>query len=48
MKPDSANLPYKIDWVGFEIPTGFVVGYGLDYNQELRNLNAIYKLGEVI
>ena len=48
MKPDSANLPYKIDWVGFEIPNEFVVGYGLDYNQELRNLNSIYKLGEVI
>jgi hypoxanthine phosphoribosyltransferase len=48
MKPDSSNLPYKIDWVGFEIPAEFVVGYGLDYNQELRNLNAIYKLGEVI
>jgi hypoxanthine phosphoribosyltransferase len=47
-KPDSANLPYKIDWVGFEIPNEFVVGYGLDYNQELRNLNSIYKLGEVI
>ena len=48
MKPDIANLPFDIDWVGFKIPTEFVVGYGLDYNQELRNLNAIYKLGDVI
>ena len=48
MKPDIANLPFEIDWVGFKIPTEFVVGYGLDYNQELRNLNAIYKLGDVI
>jgi len=48
MKPDIVNLPFEIDWVGFKIPTEFVVGYGLDYNQELRNLNAIYKLRDVI
>ncbi|MFL3051948.1 MAG: hypoxanthine phosphoribosyltransferase [Candidatus Neomarinimicrobiota bacterium] len=48
MKPQSLNLPFDIDWVGFEISPEFVVGYGLDYNQELRNLNAIYKLGDVI
>ena len=47
-KPQSFNLPFDIDWVGFEISPEFVVGYGLDYNQELRNLNAIYKLGDVI
>ena len=48
MKPQSSNLPFDINWVGFEISPEFVVGYGLDYNQELRNLNAIYKLGDVI
>ena len=48
MKPQSSKLPFDIDWVGFEISPEFVVGYGLDYNQELRNLNAIYKLGDVI
>ena len=48
LKPDKSKLPFNIDWVGFEISTEFVVGYGLDYNQELRNLNAIYKLGDVI
>ena len=48
LKPDKAKLPFNIDWVGFEISTEFAVGYGLDYNQELRNLNAIYKLGDVI
>ena len=26
------------DWVGFEIEDEFVVGYGLDYNEEYRNL----------
>ena len=48
MKPQSLDFPFKIDWVGFEISSEFVVGYGLDYNQELRNLNAVYKLGDVI
>ena len=48
MKPDSSELSSKIDWIGFEISSEFVVGYGLDYNQEFRNLNAIFKLGEAI
>ena len=48
MKPQSLDFPFDIDWVGFEVSSEFVVGYGLDYNQELRNLNAIYKLGDVI
>ena len=34
---------FKIDWVGFEIPDEFVVGYGLDYNQKFRNLKGIYQ-----
>ena len=44
MKPDIAKLDFKIDWVGFEIPSEFVVGYGLDYDQLYRNLKAIYCL----
>jgi len=44
MKPDIAKLDFKIDWVGFEIPPEFVVGYGLDYDQLYRNLKAIYCL----
>jgi hypoxanthine phosphoribosyltransferase len=31
-------LHVPIDWVGFEIPDEFVVGYGLDYAQRFRNL----------
>ncbi len=45
MKPDIAQLDFDIDWVGFEIPPEFVVGYGLDYDQKLRNLKGIYRLG---
>lgn len=45
LKPEVAKLNFEIDWVGFEISPEFVVGYGLDYNQKLRNLNAVYRLG---
>lgn len=33
-----------IDYAGFTIESGFVVGYGLDYNEEYRNLPEIYVL----
>ena len=45
IKRKIANLNFKIDWVGFEIAPEFVVGYGLDFDQKLRNLRAIYVLG---
>jgi hypoxanthine phosphoribosyltransferase len=32
------RLPLEPDYCGFEIPDAFVVGYGLDYNDEYRNL----------
>jgi hypoxanthine phosphoribosyltransferase len=35
---------YPIDYVGFEIPNDFVVGYGLDYEGYGRNLRDIYKI----
>ena len=44
MKSDLTGLNFNIDYIGFEIARGFVVGYGLDYNQKLRNLKSIYKL----
>ena len=39
-----SKLNFNIDFIGFEISSEFVVGYGLDYNQKLRNLNSIHKL----
>ena len=45
MKPQLENIDFKIDWVGFEIAPEFVVGYGLDFDQKLRNLRGIYILG---
>jgi hypoxanthine phosphoribosyltransferase len=45
-KPDSFEYNFKLDYVGFRIPSEFVVGYGLDYNGLGRNLNSIYTLAE--
>lgn len=43
-KKDAIKINVKIDYIGFEIPNVFVIGYGLDYAQKVRNLPAIYKL----
>ena len=43
-KKDRSNLNFNIDYIGFNIPLDFVVGYGLDYNQKLRNLDSIFLL----
>lgn len=43
-KPASTKIAHKLDYVGFEIPPQFVVGFGLDYAQKARNLPAIYIL----
>jgi len=42
-KPEALKHPVKIDFLGFEIPDKFVVGYGLDYNGLCRNLPSIYQ-----
>ena len=41
-KPGKAKLDFSIDFIGFEIPHKFVVGYGLDFNQKMRHLDEIY------
>lgn len=43
-KKDAFEFNYPIDYVGFEIPNKFVVGFGLDYDGEGRNIPAIYQL----
>jgi hypoxanthine phosphoribosyltransferase len=43
-KPKAYNGYRHIDFVGFQIPNDFVVGYGLDYNGFGRNLKNVYKL----
>ncbi len=37
-KPDRRVTDVHIDYLGFEVPDEFVVGYGLDYDQRYRNL----------
>ena len=44
-KPDRRVVEVDVKYVGFEIPDKFVVGYGLDYDQKMRNLPYI---GEVV
>ncbi|MCH7402804.1 hypoxanthine phosphoribosyltransferase [Belliella kenyensis] len=43
-KPEALKHAIKLDFVGFEIPNKFVVGYGLDYDGLGRNLPEIYQL----
>lgn len=45
-KPGATRYDVQIDYIGFEIPTLFVLGYGLDYAQEGRNLAQIYVLDQ--
>lgn len=37
-KPARRQIDVTVDYIGFDIPDEFVVGYGLDYNQRYRNL----------
>ena len=46
VKPESLKYDVKIDYIGFNIPNEFVIGYGLDYAQKFRNLKSIYALSE--
>lgn len=43
-KPDATEYPLRLDYVGFAIPSKFVVGYGLDYDGLGRNFKEIYQL----
>ncbi len=40
-KPSRREVDVDIDWVGFDIPDEFVIGYGIDYAQQGRNLQHI-------
>ena len=37
-KPERREVDVVVDYVGFNIPNKFVIGYGLDYQQKYRNL----------
>lgn len=40
-KPEAAKVEIDVRYVGFDIPNAFVVGYGLDYAEQYRNLRVI-------
>lgn len=45
-KPEAMREPVVTRYVGFEIENRFVVGFGLDYDEQGRNLDGIYVLAE--
>ena len=46
VKPDKLQENLDIKYAAFSIPNDFIVGYGLDYDQQGRNLKEIYTLVE--
>lgn len=46
-KPGNSKYDRPLDYVGFQIPNKFVVGFGLDYAQRYRNLPDIRVLDEI-
>lgn len=46
VKPDKLQVDLNIEYAAMKIPNDFIVGYGLDYNQQGRNLPDIYTVVE--
>lgn len=45
-KPERRRRPVDVHYIGFKIPDEFVVGYGLDYAEDYRNLKDVCVLAE--
>lgn len=46
VKPERLQVPLEIDYAVMEIPNDFILGYGLDYDHQGRNLRDIYTIVE--
>ena len=46
VKPEKLEVDLNIEYAAFEIPKAFIVGYGLDYDQQGRQLKEVYALTE--
>ncbi len=46
-KPNKYQFDKKPEFIGFEIPDDFVIGYGLDFDELGRELNDLYRLKEM-
>ena len=46
VKPEKLKVDLDIRYCAMKIPNDFIVGYGLDYNQQGRQLKNIYTLCE--
>ena len=43
-RPEQLKEDLKLDYVAFSIPNDFILGYGLDYDQQGRGLKDLYTL----
>lgn len=46
-KKERREVDVPVNYVGFEVETGFLVGYGLDYREQYRNLPGIFHLKDL-
>lgn len=46
LKPERLQVPLNVEYVAMKIPNDFILGYGLDFDQQGRNLRDIYTIVE--